>query len=176
MAHHPAQRGRTERRARPASRDGGRCRGRWRAPPWLRGRPPPSSSRRLPPPTCSSGRRRRPQGERGAAAPLPCPLPRRARAPLPVSRAVPPLPPWRSLGRAVSMARIRIHSLVFGPFKLGYADTSQICIRRVSSAYPYRIRLRHGIRAYPGVSVFLSLDSLWSTRIAPHHLQTGIQH
>ncbi|KAG2562975.1 hypothetical protein PVAP13_8KG277920 [Panicum virgatum] len=83
MAHHPAQHGRTERRARPASRDGGRCGGRWRAPPWLQGRPPPSSSRRLPPPTCPSGRRRRLQGERGAAAPLPCPLPRRARAPPP---------------------------------------------------------------------------------------------
>ena len=35
------------------------------------------------------------------------------------------------------LARIRIPSLVSGPFKLGYTDTSQICIRRVSSAYPY---------------------------------------
>ena len=56
----------------------------------------------------------------------------------------------RRLGRAVSMARIRIPSLVSGPFKLGYADTSRIRIRRVSvsdmsptrdTRLPWRIRV-----------------------------------
>ena len=72
-------------------------------PPSLRRRaapPRPSAALPLPPPVShhfalpvrSSGRRRRPWGERGAMLPLPCPLPRRARAPPPASRTAPPLP------------------------------------------------------------------------------------
>jgi len=62
-----------------------------------------------------------------------------------------------SLGRAVSMANWQ-----------GYVSISQFPAHLiwdtrtrhgyVSVPYPYRIRIRHGIRVYPGVSVFLRLS------------------
>ena len=63
---------------------------------------------------------------------------------------------WSRATQKVGPGRIDgkdMYPLVSGSFKLEYADTSRIRIRCVSGAYPYRIRLRHGIRAYPGVSV-----------------------
>jgi hypothetical protein len=59
-------------------------------------------------------------------------------------------------GWAVSARPKRIHSSVSGPTKTRYADTTRIRIQAVSQAYPYRIRIRYGIRPYPGVSVLLS--------------------
>jgi hypothetical protein len=75
------------------------------------------------------------------------------------------------LGWAVSMGPKRFRSLVSGPIKKGYADTPRIRIPAVSRAYPYRIRIRHGIRTLPGVSVFHSFRGTAAGSLArlPHH-------
>ena len=72
--------------------------------------------------------------------------------------------PCRRRGRRLvaggrrTRARIRILSIVSSSNKQGYGDTPRIRIPAVSQAYPYRIRIRYGIRTYPAVSVFLSRD------------------
>ena len=69
-----------------------------------------------------------------------------------------------SLGRAVSMANWQ-----------GYVSISQFPAHLISDTrtrhgyvsvpYPYRIRIRHGIRVYPGVSVFLSCSPIYGLSI-----------
>jgi hypothetical protein len=61
-------------------------------------------------------------------------------------------------GWAVSTRPRRFQSLVSSPDKMGYVDTPWIRIRAVSQAYPYRIRIRYGIRPFPAVSVLLSIQ------------------
>ena len=68
-------------------------------------------------------------------------------------------------GWAVSTRPRRFQSLVSSPNKMGYVDTPWIRIRAVSQAYPYRIRIRYGIRPFPAVSVLLRLHLLFLAKL-----------
>ena len=64
--------------------------------------------------------------------------------------------PSGARGRLVAVGYVSVREFPASLLQ-GYADTPWIRIPAVSQAYPCRIRIRHGIRTLPAVSVFLRL-------------------